>query len=754
MHDLYELRTQLGIMPKTAGLRLTIPVGLVVSLLMAFTLVACIGGGGSPGVSNDAGKLSGLEIFDNTQVVAISPAFDPIVTNYSLAVGGSTAAIYVKATAADPKATIRINNTAAVSGQVFGPIPLSPGQNTVNIVVDVPGTVKAYLVTVFRGTNANLAALSISPGSLGETFDPNVPTYTATVGNGTSQVAVTATLADAAGSLQINGQTTSSGQSSAPINLVVGPNTVNVLVTPLSGSAKQYSITVTRSASPLADLSGLAVVNASNSQIVTYTPNFTAGTLNYAAQTVPFSVSAVQVTASVADPTSVLAIQPPGQAFQPATSGVAFGPISLPNVLPAQNVIAVRVTAQNGTVKTYSLSIPRSAASSNSNLQALTLSSGILSPAFSAGNLTYHASIISAVANVTIVGTAQDGVARVQINNATPTQGSSSLSVPIVPGVPVPVVVIAEDNSTKTYTVTFNRSANLSSLALSAGSIQPIFAGSTLSYSLAVPNTTTSTTVTANQETVGSTMAVTATPGPFSSPLLSSTPSAAIPLSVGVNTITVRVTTAVGSVQDYVVTVTRAASGNVNLAALSVSSGLMTPAFSPSIQAYTVNVANSVAGLTVSAAAQDVASTTVSLVGTPPGGAGQPSPLFLAPLGVGTTTVSIVVTHAAGNSQTYTLTITKNSADLSGLVVSTGTIDLALTPSFNSGTLAYTATAPPLTPQVLVTPTVAALGSTVTVNGGLPTTPVVLSGPATVISVVVTPVTGPPATTYTLVVNR
>lgn len=725
----------------------TLAVGLV-----ALLVSACIGGG-SPGVPSDVGSLSGLEVMDGAQGVAISPAFDPAVTNYSVSVGGATAALTLKATSADSKATIRINNSAAVSGQAFGPLAIAPGANTVNIVVDVPGGVKAYIVTVLRGANANLAGLSVLPGSLVESFDPNVVSYSAVVGNGTTQVTVSATVADSASTLKVKGQAVGSGQVSPPIAVVVGANPIEVVVTALDGATKTYVLTVTRSASPLADLASIVVTNASTSQNISYTPGFTANTLKYTSQTVAFGVSSVNVTVTVADPTSSLEIQPPGQAFQSATAGAAFGPIALPNVLPAVNTIGIRVTAQNGTKKTYTVEVSRSSASNNANLQALSVSSGALAPAFTSATLNYHVSIPASGGSVTIAGAAQDPTAKVQINNQSPSQGSATVPVPVaVVGTPIPITVIAEDGTTRTYTITFNTDANLSSLALSAGSIQPIFNSTVRFYTLAVPTTTSSTTVTANAS--GASLSFSTDNINFA-PLGANSPSPSLSLSVGVTTITVRATTPVGSYQDYVVTVTRTAPGNVNLGGLTVSAGTLTPAFNPAVLSYTVNVANAVTSLTVGATAQDPAAAVVSLTATPPGGAGQSSPLQVNSLGVGTTTVTILVSHTAGNSQTYTLTITRNSADLSSLVVSTSAGDLVLNPVFNASTLSYSASAAPLTSQVTVTPTLAVLGGTVSVNGNPPATPVTLTGPSTPISVVVVPGgVGLPTTTYTVTVTK
>ena len=96
--------------------------------------------------------------------------------------------------------------------------------------------------------------------------------------------------------------------------------------------------------------------------------------------------------------------------------------------------------------------------------------------------------------------------------------------------------------------------AMLSNLVLSAGAIVPAFDPNTTSYSLSVPNSTTSTTVTPTAQDSTSTITVNTVP------VASGTPSGSIALAVGPNTITTVVTAQDGTTtKTYTVTVTRAA---------------------------------------------------------------------------------------------------------------------------------------------------------------------------------------------------
>jgi PKD repeat protein len=101
-------------------------------------------------------------------------------------------------------------------------------------------------------SNANLAGLLLSAGTLTPAFDPAVTNYIACVSNHTSSVTVTPTSADTNATIQVrvNGGAWSnvlSGTASAPLPLSVGANPIDVKVTAQDLSTmKTYTVTVTR----------------------------------------------------------------------------------------------------------------------------------------------------------------------------------------------------------------------------------------------------------------------------------------------------------------------------------------------------------------------------------------------------------------------------------------------------------------------------------------------------------------------------
>jgi hypothetical protein len=161
----------------------------------------------------------------------------------------------------------------------------------------------------------------------------------------------------------------------------------------------------------------------------------------------------------------------------------------------------------------------------------------------------------------------------------------------------------------------------------------------------------------------------------------------------------------------------------VELASLSVTPGTLQPSFSGANTQYTVDLANNVTSVTVTAQPA-VAGDSVNIEG-------QSRTSHTVDLGDpgSTTPVSIIVSESGTNSRTYTVLLKR--ADLAGnnslqnLTVSPGTPPL----DFNENNLSYAVSVPNNVNSVTVTPTLQDPAATMTVNGQ-PTT----SGQARTIS--------------------
>ena len=124
------------------------------------------------------------------------PGFSPGTTSYTAGVPAGTTSLTVTPTVADSTATVKVNGVLVASGTASGPINLAYGPNVITTVVTAQDTVttKTYTVVVTRtggATNATLANLVLSSGTLTPVFNGATTSYTASVSNGVSSITVT-----------------------------------------------------------------------------------------------------------------------------------------------------------------------------------------------------------------------------------------------------------------------------------------------------------------------------------------------------------------------------------------------------------------------------------------------------------------------------------------------------------------------------------------------------------------------------------
>ncbi len=367
--------------------------------------------------------------------------------------------------------------------------------------------------------------------------------------------------------------------------------------------------------------------------------------------------------------------------------------------------------------------------STNADLSALAISSGILIPAFAAGITTYNVTVGSAVNNITVTAAKAHSGARIELrtNGGSWTEissGTPSPSLSMSDGSnTVELQVTAEDaTTTKTYTISVYRlsaQALLSALSTSSGTLSPAFDANTASYAVSLSNAASSLTVTATTAQPGATMQVRVSSEVWQA-AASGSPSPPLSLNVGDNAVEVKVTAEDGLTSNtYTVTAHRK-SVDADLCGLVPSAGTLSPVFDASIASYTTNVGNAVSSITVTATASYSLSTIEAQVNG--GGwqtctSGTPSPSLS--LNVGDNTVVVRVTAEDGSPQkSYNLTVRRRNgnANLSGLTIGSGTLN----PAFSASTTSYTDTVSNGIGSVSVTPTAASSLSTiqVQVNGG------------------------------------
>ncbi|GKS60337.1 hypothetical protein YTPLAS18_38640 [Nitrospira sp.] len=605
-------------------------------LLSAAALSACIPNSDDGSGPNHAADLASLKVSEG----ALSPSFNPDTTTYVVTVGSSVTTILVTAAVADARASLRINNQPAVSGQPFGPIMVQAGLNPpITILVDAPGISKTYSLVVTQGVNANLQSLVVSAGGLAPAFDPQITNYTVATGPTTDSTTVTAATADTASTLTINGQVTGSGQPSQSIPLGPGSTTIPVVVTSLQGQQKAYIIVITRAATTaLADLQ----VSAGD-----LAPVFDPRQTSYSVSTVA-SNGTTTITATAADRTATIQIN-----GQTAVSGQPFGPVPLTE---GANTFTVSVNVPSVPATTYTVTVTRQPLPSNADLTSLSVSSGSLTPAFSPGTTSYVVTVATAVDSITVTATAQQGSAMVFVNNQSLGSGGTSSPIPLVVGSNiVTVVVTAPSGAMTSYTITVNRAAqasssvDLQSLTISPGTLSPPFQPNTESYSATVETNVASVNVTPTHQSQNTQMTL-------NGQVIASGQTVTVPVAVGANTITIVLTAPAGNTRQYTVTVTRASpvSNNVSLRNLQMAPGTLSPAFSPSITFYSMTLQQQVSNLLVMPTAQ-TGSATITVNGQPVQSGGSVTVGLLN----GTNSIVIHVSAPSGNSQDYNIIATR-----------------------------------------------------------------------------------------------
>ena len=395
-------------------------------------------------VANNA-NLSALKISTGT----LNPIFASATTSYSAAVGNGITSITLTPTASAATSAIKVNGTTVLSGAASAALPLIVGPNTITTVVTAQDgvTKQTYTVVVTRAgsANAKLLSLTTSSGAVSPAFSNTVTSYTRSVANTVTSITITPATVDPTATITVNGTAVTSGAASAGINLNVGSNLINTVVTAQDGTTKiTYTITVTRATSSDATLSNLVVSTG------TIKPAFTAATTAYTLA-VGNGITSITVKPTTNEPNATVKVN--GIAV---AQGASSGAITL---AVGANTITAIITAQNGvTTKNYKITVTR-AASTNAKLLSLATSSGALSPAFNNTVTSYTRAVPNTVSSITFTPTVVDKTATITVNGTAATSGTASAAQPLVVGNNiVNIKVTAQDGvTTITYTVTVTR---------------------------------------------------------------------------------------------------------------------------------------------------------------------------------------------------------------------------------------------------------------------------------------------------------
>lgn len=523
-----------------------------------------------------------------------------------------------------------------------------------------------------------LASLSVGLTNGSATLQPGfsggTTQYRVDVTTDIPTVTVTAQAAVAGDTVTIDGQRTTS--RSITLDPPGSTTVINVVVSETDTNSRTYVIRVVRAG--LAGNNSLENLTVSPGTLAQdFDPNLQAYTTSVAN-----NVGSITVTPTLSDTAATMTVN-----GQPALSGQAQT-VTL-NGGGEDTVVTIAITAPNGTLKNYQVTVSRGR-SNNNNLRSLGISPGTLSPTFRAGTTGYTvnlpATLTSNVTNIRVTPTLQDGTATMTVNGQAATSGQAQTAPLPTPGSNnfVNIVVVAQDGTPKTYSVNVIRDAlggnnNLQSLAVSPTGLNPPFTASTTGYTLGVGSGVSSVTVTPRLQDTAATMTV-------NGQATNSGQARTIVLrDTGLSTtISIVVRAQNGSEKPYTITVDRAAppppSGNNNLQSLTVSPGPLSPTFNANTTAYTVDVGSGVNSVTVTPRPQDTAATLTVTSNGQVTTSGQARTITLRDAGL-STTINIVVRALNGSEKLYAIIIDRaappppsGNNNLQNLTVSPGTL--------------------------------------------------------------------------------
>jgi formylglycine-generating enzyme required for sulfatase activity len=179
-----------------------------------------------------------------------------------------------------------------------------------------------------KSGDADLSSLVVSAGTLHPEFDPDTTAYAVDAANEAETITVTGAASDAKATLSAN--------NGVPQAISVGATVVAIAVTAEDGTKKTYAVTINRAGASNSDLSSLTVSEG------TLKPEFDPDITSYIVY-VANATTAATVTGAASDDKATLS----------ANNGVAQ------NLSVGENVVAITVTAQDGTTKDYTVAVRR-----------------------------------------------------------------------------------------------------------------------------------------------------------------------------------------------------------------------------------------------------------------------------------------------------------------------------------------------------------------------------------------------------------
>ena len=322
----------------------------------------------------------------------LSPSFSKDNNSYTVKVPKTATTVKLEGTANDSK--------AKVSG--LGNITLTGDTTTATIKITAEdGTTKTYTVkiekekeaTTTKSSDATLKKLDIGGFTLNPTFKSNINTYSIKVKNNITGLDVTAIPNYDKAKVTISGNK----------NWKEGTNTVTIKVTAEDGSVNNYIINVERESSNSNKNNQTTKSSDNYLKSLTITssheikPSFNKNVTSYNI-TVPYEVDKLNLNAIPNDSKSKVEIT--------GNENFKVGEV---------NTVEIKVTAEDGSVRIYSLNVTRSTTSSKTDLKDIIIDNADLSPKFDPNNQEYTTKVDGKTDKLDIKADPADSSSKVEV---------------------------------------------------------------------------------------------------------------------------------------------------------------------------------------------------------------------------------------------------------------------------------------------------------------------------------------------------
>jgi len=692
--------------------------------------------------------------------VTFTPAFDPAITTYHATVPNTTENVDLYGIAEDHTAIVSGNN--GLPNTALNPLShsVSVGEFSYNLPVTAQsGARKDYTIIINRlqSSDATLASFgSTTSLTLNTPVVPGTLNYTATVSHEIEQLYFIPTSTSSRASISVNGNPVNTYAGNI-LQIGFGDNILNVVVTSEDGNyTNTYTLAITRTKSADATLGSLTFP-----YLINLNEQFDPNVYNYTANLADSTITGLTFRAISANPYATLKVN--------GTLVTRFDNYSMA-LQGGPNTFKIVVTSQDlSDTKTYTLVLTRAGQappllSPNASLYSMSISSGSFSKNF---NFAYEqltpVTVANATSSINMFLYAQHAGATAKVNSTT-IPGSnqeyylSGINLAVGSNL-LNIVVLAEDGvATKTYPLEVIRlpyvNVDLASLVINNGTYTPSFSPEITSYNLTVRNSVTQLIITpvaaVNTATIGITGVLDVTP---------QNPTATINLNSAGPPQMIRMTVRAAdgvTTKRYTLNVTRLAP-SAKLANLVLSSGTISPVFSPDNENLTAAVAYNVSTIALTPTAEDTNSVikiNESIVTS--GNASSPITLNSS-----STVINVQVTSASGTIKTYNLTIQKplpsNNAALNNFTLSPAATLLFL--ASGPASVNYETSVSALTTAVTLSSRAIDANATIRVNGvivasGVASSPINLNPGTTLINVLVTAEDGITTKTYSINVSK